>query len=92
VKVGHQGASFKAKVAWSNRLGIWMVSPKNGEKRFWHIFGIGKPIAASHIPIACEINFPASGIDRKIGAAFACDHAGGIYVIHRGKIGGGRKA
>ncbi len=91
VKVGHQGASFTAKVLWSNRLGIWRVSPKSGENRYGHIFGTGKPLPASHVPIACEMNFPSSGIDRKIGAAFARDHRGRIFVIHRGKIGGGQK-
>ena len=91
VKIGHQGASFAAKVAWSDELGIWMVSPKSEEKRYWHIFGRGKPAPGNHPPIACEINFPLAGIDRKIGAAFAEDHRGRIFVIHRGKIGGGQK-
>ena len=91
VKIGHQGASFPAKVIWCNRLNIWMASPKISGSKCWHAFGVGKPANGSHVPIACEINFPSSGIDRKIGAAFACDHSGNIFVIHRGKIGGGQK-
>ncbi len=43
------------------------------------------------MPITAEINFPWSGIDRKTGAAFARDAWGRVYVIHRGKIGGGKK-
>jgi len=91
VKIGHQGASFKAKVTWSGRLGIWMVSPKSEENRYWHVFGISQPSLASQVPIACEINFPSKGIDRKIGAAFAQDHGGRVFVVHRGKIGGSQK-
>ncbi|MDQ5985010.1 MAG: hypothetical protein CSYNP_00714 [Syntrophus sp. SKADARSKE-3] len=91
VKVGHQGASFSSKVAWSESLGIWMASPKEEENRYAHIFGIGHPVAGANIPIACEINIPAGGIDRRIGAAFARDLMGKFYVIHRGKIGGSQK-
>ena len=91
VKIGHQGASFTAKVSWSDSLGIWMVSPKSEEERYGHLFGVGRPAPAGHVPIACEINFPAKGVDRKIGAAFAGDHRGRVYVVHRGKIGGGQK-
>jgi hypothetical protein len=43
------------------------------------------------LSITSEINFPWSGIDRKTGAAFAEDAWGNIFVIHRGKIGGGKK-
>lgn len=91
VKIGHQGASFTAKVSWSDRLGIWMASPKSDGNRYGHLFGLGRPAPSGHVPIACEINFPAKGIDRKIGAAFARDQEGRLYVIHRGKIGGGQK-
>lgn len=91
VKIGHQGASFAAKVFWAEQLGMWMVSPKAEEGRYGHLFGLGRPVPSGHVPIACEINFPAQGVDRKIGAAFARDHQGRIYVVHRGKIGGGQK-
>ncbi len=43
------------------------------------------------IPITCEINFPVSGINRRVGGAFTSDEAGEIVVVHRGKIGGGRQ-
>ena len=42
-------------------------------------------------PIASEINFPWAQIDRKTGGAFAEDARGNVFVIHRGKIGGGKK-
>ncbi len=91
VKLGHQGASSPAKVLWSKKLGIWTFSHVAKEVRYWNAFGIGKPKAGALLPITSEINFPWSGIDRKTGAAFAQDAWGSVFVIHRGKIGGGKK-
>ena len=91
VKLGHPGASEKAKVAWSERLGIWFFSRKIAGSRYWNAFGIGRPANGESVAITCEINFPISGIDRRMGGAFAEDHAGRTLVVHRGKLGGGRK-
>ena len=91
VKLGHLGASEKAKVAWSGRLGIWSFSRKIAGLRYWHAFGIGRPEGGGAVAITCEVNFPLCGIDRRTGGAFAEDSAGRIFVIHRGKLGGGRK-
>ena len=91
VKLGHQGASFPAKVSWSKRLGVWSFSKSVARIRYANSFGTGKPQEGSSLPITTEMNFPWSGIDRKTGAAFARDAWDNIYVIHRGKIGGGKK-
>jgi hypothetical protein len=91
VKLGHQGAGFSAKVLWSKKLDIWKFSQTIKEVRYWNAFGIGKPGTSSVLSIASEINFPWSQIDRKTGGAFAGDHWGNVFVIHRGKIGGGKK-
>ena len=91
VDLGHPGASIRAKVAWSERLGIWFFFRKIAGHRYWNAFGVGRPESGSHIPITCEINFPLCGIDRRTGGAFAEDSAGRIFVVHRGKLGGGRK-
>ena len=91
VELGHPGASVRAKVAWSQWLGIWFFSRKIADHRYWHAFGIGRPEGGARIPITCEINFPLCGIDRRTGGAFAEDGAGRVFVVHRGKLGGGRK-
>jgi hypothetical protein len=91
VELGHPGASVRAKVAWSERLGIWFFSRKVADHRYWHAFGVGRPEGGARIPITCEINFPLYGIDRRTGGAFAEDGAGRVFVVHRGKLGGGRK-
>jgi hypothetical protein len=91
VKLGHQGASFPAGVLWSKKLGIWFFSQTVKNVRYANAFGIGKPLEGSHLPITAEINFPAGGIDRRTGGAFARDHLDNVFAVHRGVIGGGRK-
>jgi hypothetical protein len=91
VRLGHPGASEKAKVGWSARLGIWFFSRKVTGTRYWNAFGVGRPEGGAAIAITCEINFPLCGIDRRTGGAFAQDRSGQVFVIHRGKLGGGRK-
>ncbi len=91
VKLGHQGASFPAKVLFSRKLGIWLFSQTINNVRYWNAFGKGKPNQANILSITTEINFPWAGIDRKTGGAFAKDAWGNVFVIHRGKIGGGKK-
>jgi hypothetical protein len=91
VKLGHQGASYPAKVFWSKKLDIWIFSSAIKEVRYWNVFGVGRPKPGELVPITAEINFPWSGIDRKTGGAFVRDARGNIFVIHRGKIGGGKK-
>jgi hypothetical protein len=91
VELGHPGATDRAKVGWSESLGIWIFSRKIADHRYWNAFGIGRPEGGARIPITCEINFPLCGIDRRTGGAFAEDGAGRVFVVHRGKLGGGRK-
>lgn len=91
VSLGHQGASTQARVSWSDRLGIWIYSTRISDSRYWNAFGIVKPGSSIHIPITCEINFPSAGIDRRIGGVMARDKKGRIFIVHRGKIGGGKK-
>jgi hypothetical protein len=89
VRLGHPGASNAAKVFWSDRLGIWFHTGKTG--RHWNAFGIGRPKKDALISITCEINFPMGGIDRRIGGALARDRKGRIFVVSRGRLGGGRQ-
>lgn len=91
VKLGHQGASFPARIFWSKKLAIWFFSQTVKGVRYWNVFGTVKPGKDSHLAITAEMNFPWAGIDRKTGAAFATDAAGRVYAVHRGKIGGGKK-
>jgi hypothetical protein len=89
--LGHPGGVFKANVFWSNRYGIWVFHEKIWGNRCGHAFGLEKPAGKSPLSITCGINFPCQGIDRRMGGALAEDRRGRIFVVHRGKIGGGKK-
>jgi hypothetical protein len=61
------------------------------EGRYFNPCGIGYPFHVATPAPHVEINFPHSGIDRRIGGAFLEDEDGVRYVSHSGKIGGGAK-
>ena len=88
--IGFQGETIERTISWSNNLRIWFFSETLKGSRYVNAFGIDKPKRNAHISNVCEINFPLKGINRRIGAAIAQDDKGSIYIIHRGKIGGGR--
>ena len=60
-------------------------------KKCWNGFGIGQPAAGKKVSIAAEINFPAEGLNRAVSGVFAEDGDGGVWVLHRGKIRGGKE-
>jgi len=91
VRIGHLGESFEGKVFCARNLGVWFIPRKQDGNRYWNAFGVGRPSKDAHVFSTCEINFPLQGLDRRIGGAFARDEAGRIFVVHRGKIGGGKK-
>ena len=88
--VGYPSGSFKDNVSYSKELNIWLSVQKHHNK-YWNGFGIGKPIENKNNSLKGEINFPYSGINRRIAGVFAKNDYNQYYVLHRGKIGGGRK-
>jgi len=92
ISVGYQGGNQCCTVSWSKNLGMWWVN-KPISNRFWNGFGTEKlrwNSGYSHI-LDCEINPPFQGINRRIAGVFAIDETGELFLLHRGKIGGGRK-
>ena len=56
----------------------------------WNAFGTERPYPGAGLDIACEINFPYEGINRRVAGVFAEDANGTVYVMHRGLIGGSK--
>lgn len=88
--LGHQGGSWKEAVLYSKKFDIWFCGFES-ENRYWNAFGLGRPIDEVPANITCEVNFPFEDINRRIAGVFAEDEFGNEVVLHRGKIGGGRK-
>ena len=68
-----------------------MVRHAAAGKKCWNGFGIGQPAAGKKVSIAAEINFPTEGLNRAVSGVFAEDNDGGVWVLHRGKIRGGKE-
>jgi hypothetical protein len=78
-------------VEWFAPLGFWCARRPLAQ-RYGHAFGVAVPTVGEPLSIAVEINAPVAGIDRKVGGAFArCRRSGRLYLVHRGRIGGGAK-
>ena len=91
VIIGFQGGNVTREVYWLQEFGLWVLIQQIWEERFWNAFGTDDPLINKNISITCEINFPFEGINRRISGAFAQDEKGDVFLIHRGRIGGGKK-
>ncbi|MFH1422348.1 MAG: hypothetical protein ABIH42_06505 [Planctomycetota bacterium] len=87
--LGFKHTSFPTTISVIDRLNYWHLSGKQ-ENRFTNLFGVGSPSKGQAVNVVTEINIPFKGIDRRIGGAFAADKNRNVYLVHRGKIGGGR--
>ena len=83
------GGGFETEVAYSPELDLWYAQQIQ-DKKCWNGFGIGAPIAGKKVSLAAEINFPAEGLNRALSGVFARDENGRVFVLHRGKIRGGK--
>ena len=88
--IGYQGGQLASVAHWNPETDLWMSFNK-AQNRYWNAFGFGDPREAKGtLSIVVEINPPFRGSNRRVAGAFATDSRGGLYLLHRGKIGGGR--
>jgi hypothetical protein len=89
--IGFQGDSISARVAWFRKQD-WWVAVEDLDTRYWNGFGFGDPFADYRaLSLVVELNPPKTGVDRRVQGGFAEDERGRVFLIHRGKLGGGRK-
>lgn len=89
--VGFHGGSITAKLHWNAPLKLWAMFGER-DAHYWNAFGVMRPDPEKALQITVSVNAPLEGIDRKSGGAFARDPAmGDVYLVHRGRIGGGQK-
>lgn len=91
IMIGGKGWHQFRETYWNRDLGFWWTT-KDEEDRFWNSFGVQKPKWDKRYPhsIVVEINLPKS-LNRRISGVVAANEIGGLYLLHRGIIGGGRK-
>jgi len=89
-QLGYQGGSVEAQIYYHDRM--WFSGqplPEESVPRYWNAFGLGVPTTGPP-NIVVEINPPLSGYTRQVAGLYA---RGGqrLYMLHTGKIGGGKK-
>lgn len=90
ILIGFPSGSMEAETYWMEELGLWCAFEHAGN-RYWNALGLANPFVVKTPPPDVEINPPLSGVNRRIAGGFATDERGRTYLIHRGKIGGGKK-
>lgn len=98
--VGFQGGHQIVNVHWHGSAGIWGVFEREAWDqsgrplalgRFWAAFGVDDPSKRSSLNITVEMNPPREGENRRTAGVLLRDEAGGFYIGHTGKVGGGRR-
>jgi 5-methylcytosine-specific restriction enzyme A len=73
---------------------LWHLSTPLEQKKWWHPFGFDQPERlkkAKSSRMIVQFSRTRSGYSARLGAFFAADTKGTIYLVHSGKIGGGKK-
>ncbi|MEM3421926.1 MAG: hypothetical protein QW315_06700 [Candidatus Hadarchaeum sp.] len=90
--IGFQGGKITNDVFYSGNL--WystMILQHADIPRYWNAFGLEKRKDGNQI-IVVEINPPVEGSTKQVAGLFAKDEiTNDLFILHRGKIGGGRK-
>jgi hypothetical protein len=87
LRVGHKGETHELDGHWIASEGIWFGF-RVLHNRYWNAFGIGLQPSNS---VRCEINFPIESRIPNIAGVFAKESEGPVWVLHSGRIGGGKK-
>ena len=95
VTIGWQGDNLKGTVHWRPEDQVWsFLRSYDEENRYLCWFGVQDPFSAeapSSLSIACEINTPMAGVNRRLAGAFVRDASDKLYYAHLGRLGGGGK-
>ena len=94
VAVGFQGGHLKVNEIVSNGK-IWFAYQSLHDldvPRHWNAFGAGSPALRRSNDITVEVNVAFREVYRKLAGVFAVnDKTGDTILLHRGKVGGGKK-
>ena len=86
------GGKFQEDLHYSEEFNLWYLYKNLDGKKHWNALGEGRPNDSKGLRINSEINIPAQGINRAMAGAFGRDDGNGkIYLLHRGKIRGGKE-
>jgi len=73
-QIGYPGKKLSDKdpdLFYSPEFGIWIARPQKRKNRYVNYFGVGRPQNGENVSIAVEINYPISGINRRVSGVFS---------------------
>jgi hypothetical protein len=91
-KIGFKGGNINKTVYSAGERKLWVAFDRSTEDdaSFWNAFGIYSPNLSSQT-ITVEINIDIDSNTERVAGFFAKDVAtGDIFLMHSGKVGGGR--
>ncbi len=90
LKFGYKGGNKTLKAHHDDKL--WFATKFRSDANFyWNVYGLNPKSRCSN-DNTVQINIPVKGINRLIGGLFAENKkAKKVYLMHRGRVGGGRK-
>lgn len=92
--LGHKGDNFESIVKLNDKMwwSSFTINDSKTSPRFWNGFGLLPFKNSGTQDIAVEINIPCEGINRRVSGMFAKDlETNDVFILHRGRIGGGRE-
>lgn len=92
--IGFPSGNVQAGVKYDQSLWFYsyLITDENTSPRYWNAFGLTSDLSDKKSNnIVVEINIPTVGINRRVSGSFAVDERGRYYLLHRGRVGGGRK-
>lgn len=92
--VGAPGGAGQSRITWLKDLAFWICIERYEQRgdRHWIAYGLENPGETNRaLNIRVESSLPSAGQDRRIAGLVACDASGSLYLLHSGKIGGGKK-
>jgi hypothetical protein len=91
--IGFQGGNIYARVYAAGRGELWVAfrgpTKIHGVRRYWNVFGVYQPDRPAQ-SITVEINIPTE-TNARVAGFFAEDtETGELFLMHSGRVGGGR--
>ena len=94
IVVGFQGGHLDPQEVFANNS-IWFAHESlenKGIPRYWNALGRGRPVLRRSNNITVEVNPAIHGVNRRVAGLFAVDDkTDHTVLLHRGRIGGGKK-
>lgn len=90
VYVKRWGSDSRWSVSWIEPEGFWFTFRELPERRYGVGFGLTYPEPGGVLHPVSELSLRLAGIDRSMNSALGADCEGRWYLLHRGRIGGGR--